>query len=53
VVDEDLGLSGASVANRGGFARMTAEGTVTLLMVERVKTLNISIPDLCGKAIQL
>jgi hypothetical protein len=31
----------------------TWNGTVTLLMVERVKTLNISIPDLCGKAIQL
>jgi DNA invertase Pin-like site-specific DNA recombinase len=25
VVDEDLGLSGASAAHRGGFARMTAE----------------------------
>ena len=28
------------------------EGTVTLLVVERVKTRNISIPNLCGKAIQ-
>ena len=25
VIDEDLGLSGASAGNRGGFARLTAE----------------------------
>src|SRR5260370_24342878 len=28
VVDDDLGLSGATTASRGGFARMTAEGAL-------------------------
>jgi len=31
---------------------MAQLGTVTLLLVERAKAWNISIPDLCGKAIQ-
>jgi DNA invertase Pin-like site-specific DNA recombinase len=57
VVDEDLGLSGASVANRGGFARMTAEvalghvGIILGLEVSRLARNNSDwyrLLDLCS-----
>lgn len=57
MVDEDLGLSGASVANRGGFARMTAEvalghvGIILGLEVSRLARNNSDwyrLLDLCS-----
>jgi DNA invertase Pin-like site-specific DNA recombinase/predicted DNA-binding transcriptional regulator AlpA len=57
VVDEDLGLSGASVAHRGGFARMTAEvalghvGIILGLEVSRLARNNSDwyrLLDLCS-----
>ncbi|MGH8533346.1 MAG: recombinase family protein [Gammaproteobacteria bacterium] len=57
VIDEDLGLSGASVTQRGGFARMTAEvalgqvGIVLGLEVSRLARNNADwdrLLDLCG-----
>jgi DNA invertase Pin-like site-specific DNA recombinase len=57
VVDEDLGLSGASAAHRGGFARMTAEvalghvGIILGLEVSRLARNNSDwyrLLDLCS-----
>jgi DNA invertase Pin-like site-specific DNA recombinase len=57
VVDEDLGLSGASAAHRGGFARMTAEvalghvGIILGLEVSRLARNNSDgyrLLDLCA-----
>ena len=57
VIDEDLGLSGASAGNRSGFARMTAEvalghvGIVLGLEVSRLARNNgdwYRLLDLCG-----
>jgi DNA invertase Pin-like site-specific DNA recombinase len=57
VIDEDLGLSGASAGNRGGFARLTAEvalghvGIVLGLEVSRLARNNgdwYRLLDLCG-----
>ena len=57
VVDEDLGLSGASVAHRSGFARMTAEvalghvGIILGLEVSRLARNNSDwyrLLDLCS-----
>jgi DNA invertase Pin-like site-specific DNA recombinase len=57
VVDEDLGLSGASAAHRGGFARMTAEvalghvGIILGLEVSRLARNNADwyrLLDLCS-----
>ncbi|UIF88333.1 recombinase family protein [Cupriavidus necator] len=57
VIDEDLGLSGASAANRGGFARMTAEvalghaGIILGLEVSRLARNNSDwyrLLDLCS-----
>lgn len=57
VVDEDLGLSGASTAQRSGFARMTAEvalghvGIILGLEVSRLARNNADwyrLLDLCG-----
>src|SRR5512134_1286495 len=57
VIDEDLGLSGASTAQRGGFARMTAEvalghvGIILGLEVSRLARNNADwyrLLDLCG-----
>jgi DNA invertase Pin-like site-specific DNA recombinase/predicted DNA-binding transcriptional regulator AlpA len=57
VIDEDLGLSGASASNRSGFARLTAEvalgqvGIVLGLEVSRLARNNADwyrLLDLCG-----
>ena len=57
VIDEDLGLSGASAAHRGGFARMTAEvalkhvGIILGLEVSRLARNNSDwyrLLDLCA-----
>jgi DNA invertase Pin-like site-specific DNA recombinase len=57
VIDEDLGLSGASAGNRSGFARLTAEvalghvGIVLGLEVSRLARNNgdwYRLLDLCG-----
>jgi DNA invertase Pin-like site-specific DNA recombinase len=57
VIDEDLGLSGASAAGRGGFARMTSEvamgrvGIVLGLEVSRLARNNADwyrLLDICG-----
>ena len=57
IVDEDLGLSGASAEGRGGFARMTAEvalgevGIVLGLEASRLARNNTDwykLLDLCG-----
>src|SRR5512134_2404568 len=59
VIDEDLGLSGASTTQRGGFARMTAEvalghvGIILGLEVSRLARNNADwyrLLDLCGLA---
>ena len=59
VIDEDLGLSGSGVAQRSGFAHMTAEvalghvGLVLALEVSRVARNNAEwyrLLDLCGLA---